>query len=529
VVATMAVIVAGTLAWNRPTASPTALANPESGHARVAILPLGVLVSDSSLDLVASALTGDLIDELARYPALTVISKNGVLPFQGVAARTDSVARILNVGSIVTGDMRASGDSIRVTMRLIDGGTSAQLASMEARGVRRDLLALRSSILDSLASFLRTQIGAEIKKHSERSATNPEAWQLLARVRAMTEGELSRTGAMSPGQRAAAFATADSLLLRAIDLDPQWPDPAVQRSVLRLLRASIEELSTTGPVSTSMIAAMRQDAVTMADEVLAQSPRYPFALLARGRARAALWRTSTLVAPDSLRVAAEADFREVVRQRRDIADAWNELSVLLQTNGSYTEARSAAEAALKADAFLRSAPTVLSRLSFASLAIGNRDEALAWCNRGRAQFPRDPRFWGCDLTLLGWTGKSRADVAKAWRLLAESEARDSANVLAAGAGTRRLLIAAVAARAGMTDSALAIVKQVRGAAPTGASTAALDYGEAYVHALLGHADQAIALLEQYLRAIPAARGQVRQSPWFATLHTDPRFVTITAP
>ncbi|MBP6775479.1 MAG: protein kinase [Gemmatimonadaceae bacterium] len=527
VVGTIALVVAATLAWNRPKATrPDSLA-PATAHARVAVLPLGVLAADSSLELVASALTGDLIDELARYPALTVISKNGVLPFQGTAARTDSVARTLNVGSIVTGDMRASGDSIRVTMRLIDGVSSAQLASMEARGVRRDLLALRSSIIDSVASFLRTQIGAEITRHSERTATSPEAWQLLARARAMGEGELARSGALSPGQRAAAFATVDSLLLRAIKLDPEWPDIAVFRATLRLLRATIEEVAS--PTSVSMVSELRMDAVRMTNEVLKRTPGFPTALFVRARARAALWRTSAVVAPDSLRMSAEADFREVVRQRRDLADAWNELSLLLQMSGAYTEARSAAEAALKADAFLRSAPAVISRLSFTSLAIGNRSEAVEWCNRGRAQYPRDPRFWGCDLTLMGWAGKTRADVDEAWRLLAASEARDSANLLVSGAGTRRLLVAAVAARAGLSDSALAIARRVRDSLPAGAPSSAVDYGEAYVHALLGHDDQAITLLESYLRANPALRGQVRQSPWFATLRTTPRFQAITAP
>lgn len=57
----------------------------------------------------------------------------------------------------------------------------------------------------------------------------------------------------------------------------------------------------------------------------------------------------------------------------------------------------------------------------------------------------------------------------------------------------------------------------------------LDYGEAYVNALLGHADRAIPLLEKYLRTNPALGGQVRNSPWFTSLRRDPRFVSMTAP
>ena len=125
-------LVAAVLRWRNPALAGTnAEANADaiaSDKSRVAVLPIGVMIPDTALDLVANALTSDLIDELARFPALTVISKNGVMSFRGGAARADSIARVLNVGSIVTGDIRGSGDSVQVTVRLVDGATSAQLS-----------------------------------------------------------------------------------------------------------------------------------------------------------------------------------------------------------------------------------------------------------------------------------------------------------------------------------------------------------------------------------------------------------------
>ena len=508
--------------------------NPESGlsdKARVAVLPMGVMVPDSALDLVANALTSDLIDELARFPALTVISKNGVLSFRGGAASADSIARVLNVGSIVTGDIRGSGDSVQVTVRLVDGSSSAQLSSVMVAGSMRDVLAVRSSIIDSVTSFLRRRIGVEIGA-AERSASSAEAWELLARVKVLSEGPLQRTGTLSAAERASKFAAADSLLDRAIALDPRWDPPLVQRALLLLSRANIEEQvsprsasASTGPWAPDTL---RRAAVKVADDLLARSPDNATAFGTRGRARLALWRTSPSPT-DSLRAAAESDLRAAVSRRRDMAEAWNDLSQLLQMSGGYAQARSAAEEALRADAFLKNAAAVYSRVFFASLAVGRSAEARDWCQRGRTKFPTDARFWGCELTILGWTGDKRADVAKAWTALAESEARDTANFLAVGWGTRRLLVAAVAARAGMSDSAVAIVARTRATHPGSAPSEQLDYGEAYVHALLGHPDQAIPLLEKYLRTNPALRGQVRHSPWFASLQRDPRFVAMTAP
>ena len=150
---------------------------------------------------------------------------------------------MLNVGSIVTGDIRGSGDSVQVTVRLVDGATSAQLSSVMVSGSWRDVLTVRSSIIDSVASFLRNRIGVEINAVAERSATSAEAWKLIAGVKDMGDGELQRTGTLPRRhERAAKFAAVDSLIARAIDLDPRWHAPLVQRAALLMSLANIEEV-----------------------------------------------------------------------------------------------------------------------------------------------------------------------------------------------------------------------------------------------------------------------------------------------
>lgn len=503
-------------------------------RSRVAILPLERFASDSTLDLVASTLTSDLIDALAQFPALTVISKNGVSQFSGTRTPIDSVARALNVGSVVAGDIRRIGDSVRVTVRLVDGMTGAQLASADASGAWIDVLTVRSGLIESVTNFLRQQIGREISANERREATSAEAWELLARVKQLTDDERLRWMSLSAANRQARYAQADSLLLRAIALDPKWVAPMVYRGSLRLLRASAEEQATftTTPSDDDPLETMtrlRRDAVAIADSVLSRAGGNTDALYLRGRARLELWRTAQPEAPDSLRAAAEADLRSVVTRRHDHADAWNDLSLLLQMTGAYADAKTAAENALKADAYLKSAPAVISRVFFSSLASGNVTDARRWCNLGREKYATDPRFWMCDLTILGWTGNSTADIQRAWQALDDSERRDSANILASAWGTRRMLVAAVVARAGLGDSAEAIIRHVHAALPNGTPTDQLDYGESHVHALLGHTDQAVALLERYLRTHPALRGQVRRSPWFTPLTNNPKFLAITAP
>jgi len=524
-----AVVIGSMLLRDRTPAPTVALAE----RTRVAVLPFELLDADSTLSVMANGLTTDLIDELSRFPAIAVISRNGVTPYAGGLITTDSIARALNVGSVVTGDVRRVGDRVTVTVRLIDGATSTQLARASASGADRDVLTVRATLLDSVTTFLRRVIGEQVGGRQPQGTTNPEAWELLAQARGMSEGELLRAAALTPINRASRFAVADSLLMRAASLDTRWAAPYVASGRLLLQRAGFEEnavLRTPGgadPATTPE--ALRQGAVERAELALARDPSDDQARYLRGRARLDLWRTARPVAPDSLRAAAEADLRAVTARRRDRAEAWNDLSFLLQLTGNYEGSRLAAETALTADAFLRSAEAIVSRLHFTSLASGRVDDARMWCVRGQTRYPRDPRFWGCELTTLGWTGRTPADVARAWQLLRDSEARDTSNLLAAAWGTRRLLVAAVAARAGLADSARAMVAAVRQNAPGIVAADQLDYGEAHVSALLGDTARALPLLARYLRANPALRGQVRNSPWFLSLRTNAAFIDLTLP
>lgn len=509
---------------------PAVTNNEADAKSRVAVLPIGVLSTDSSLNLVANALTGDLIDELAQYPALTVISKNGVLPFSGGNARADSVARILNVGSIVTGDMRSSGDTVKVTVRLIDGTTSRQLASVDASGVMSDVLAVRSKIIDSVTIFLREQIGRERIAVQERSASSAEAWRILADARAKID-KLDETIPLDSASRAARFDSLDVAVKRAISLDPKWPDLATFRVRLQMKRAELEGFGQADG-SPRAVAATRfhLQTIALADDVLKAFPDDGMALFYRGRVRSLLWRSAKTKGVDSLRVLAEADLLAAVERRKDLADSWNELSQMYMATGQFTESMTAAEKALKADAFMtRAAPAVMSRMVFASLFLGRTEDARTYCNLGKNRFQSDPRFFNCEFAILGWMGRSRAEVGAAWRALDAMETRDSARVLNAAWGQYRFMIAGVAARAGMKDSAEAIVRRTRESMQPSQTTDAADLAEARVWSDLDDANKAISMIEIFLRHNPSLRGQVRNYPWFTSLRNDQRFQAITAP
>src|SRR5947208_3310757 len=94
---------------------------------RVAVLYFNDESHDSSLGFLADGLTEALIDQLHGIRALDVVSRSGVAPFRGRDIARDSIARTLAAGTLVEGDVENLGSRVRVTVRLIDGPSGADI------------------------------------------------------------------------------------------------------------------------------------------------------------------------------------------------------------------------------------------------------------------------------------------------------------------------------------------------------------------------------------------------------------------
>src|SRR3989441_1767572 len=102
----------------------------------VAVLYFEDLSKDSSLGYLTDGLTEALIDRLGQVAALTVISKNGVAAYRGREIGPDSVARALNVGTLVRGDVEQTGNRYHVSVRLIDAASGADYRRAGPGGAR---------------------------------------------------------------------------------------------------------------------------------------------------------------------------------------------------------------------------------------------------------------------------------------------------------------------------------------------------------------------------------------------------------
>ena len=94
------------------------------------------------LAYLADGLTEALIDRLSGVRALDVVSANGVGAFRGDAVPPDSVARVLKAGTIVQGSIEGlRDDSVRVTVRLVEGATGVDFRRAALDGAVDEALA----------------------------------------------------------------------------------------------------------------------------------------------------------------------------------------------------------------------------------------------------------------------------------------------------------------------------------------------------------------------------------------------------
>jgi eukaryotic-like serine/threonine-protein kinase len=494
-------------------------ARPVSQSTGLTPLPTSIAVlyfddrsQNGGLEHLAAGLTEDLIDRLAGVKALRVISPDGVRPLRGKVLAPDSVARLFDVGTLVTGSVLRAGNRLRVSVRLIDAFSGVQLSSESLEQPVGDLLALRDRLSEEVAQQLRQRLGEAVQLRERRkAATVPQAWDLVLRaeeIRRQTDRLTLRDSLTARGL----FREADTLLGRAQGLDSAWAEPTTIRGWLAYDQAGwgFGAVDSGGVPRGRVATAWITTGIRRANEALRVAPGDPGALELRGTLRYRGWVMSTFagvrdttgelaLAETDLRAAAEAPGSARPR-------ALSTLSSVLQFAGKLDEANIAARQAYEADAFFTDADGTVLRLFDTSLELGRFGDAAGWCDRGVQTFPDNWRFRMCRLRLLAWSPEIRPDVPTAWHLLSELDSLALPDERTWLLPQMRLAVAAVIAAAGLRDSAERVIAAV-GSRASGDPD--LLYYEALARARLGQTRAVARLLQVLLQRIPNYEASLR--------------------
>jgi Flp pilus assembly protein TadD len=149
---------------------------------------------------------------LARIPELRVTSRSSSFSYKGKDFKIADVGRELNVGHVLEGSVRRSGDRVRITAQLIDVSEDVHIWSETWDRTLDDIFVVQDEIAQAVIAELRLRLLDEAPR---TDTTSPEAYALYLQSIALTAQFT-----------AAGFLQAEAVVLRVLEIDstyvPAW-------------------------------------------------------------------------------------------------------------------------------------------------------------------------------------------------------------------------------------------------------------------------------------------------------------------
>jgi TolB-like protein len=479
---------------------------------------------------LASGLTETLIDQLSEVQGLHVVSRNASRLFQGSNASPDSIGRALQVGSLVGGTVSQAGDRVRIDVSLTSASSGEQFASRRLERPRAEIFDLQDELGDSVAVFLRREIGQELGARTGRLATESvEAWELVQRGARAEAGANVLVGSDDIEAASRSLSLADSLFAEAEDADPRWIDPVVRRGWVAYRQSRL------GGLDRAHYETWIGRGLEHASRALEREPRNPDALELQATLR--YWRfllnlAGTPAEADELFHQAEDGLRAAIAAAGgSLPSAQNSLSHLLQNKGQVAEAKLNAQEAYLSDPFLENVNLTLWRIFTSAWGLQDTVEARRYCQEGVRRFPDDFRFQECQLWLFALPGVE-PEPERAWALKEEFVRLSPPQMRELNRRHGYMYVSLALARASLPDSARAVAQRGR-AGPDLDPVRNLARWESITLAWLGDTEEAVRQLTLYLAANPGQMAAYRTAavrrdlPWYHQgLLEEPRFFAL---
>ena len=150
----------------------------------VAVLPFVNASGNAELEYLSDGMTEALINSLTELQQLRVIARTTTFRYKGKDVDPQLIGRELNVGSVLTGRVRQTGDSLAVQVDLIDTKTGAELWGHQYESKAANVLSIKQAIAHEVTDKLRLRLsGDEQRQLTKRDTANPDAYEFYLRGR----------------------------------------------------------------------------------------------------------------------------------------------------------------------------------------------------------------------------------------------------------------------------------------------------------------------------------------------------------
>jgi adenylate cyclase len=150
----------------------------------ICVLPFLNMSGDADQEYFSDGISEDIITDLSKVSALSVVARNTAFTFKGHAVNVPQLARQLNVPYVLEGSVRKSGGRVRITAQLINGATGGNIWAERWDRNLDDIFALQDEISEAVVGAVRLRLLPEEKRAIERRATdNPQAYDFFLMAR----------------------------------------------------------------------------------------------------------------------------------------------------------------------------------------------------------------------------------------------------------------------------------------------------------------------------------------------------------
>jgi adenylate cyclase len=165
-----------------PAAAPTPKAREHK--ASVCVLPFVNMSGDPEQEYFSDGITEDIITDLSKVSALSVVARNTAFTFKGRSLDVKEVAQSLGVSHVIEGSVRKAGSRVRITAQLIDGAAGDHVWADRFDRELTDIFAIQDEISKAIVAALQLKLLPEEKKAIEtRGTQSVEAYNLYLMAR----------------------------------------------------------------------------------------------------------------------------------------------------------------------------------------------------------------------------------------------------------------------------------------------------------------------------------------------------------
>lgn len=154
-----------------------------AGKPAIAVLPFDNMSGDPEQEYFSDGIAEDVITELSRFHALSVIARNSSFQYKNKSPNLRIVGEELNVDYVIEGSVRKAGGRVRVTAQLIETRSGIHLWADRFDRDLKDMFAVQDEITTRIVGAVAPGVvAAEIQRAKRKDIASLDAWDCIMRA-----------------------------------------------------------------------------------------------------------------------------------------------------------------------------------------------------------------------------------------------------------------------------------------------------------------------------------------------------------